>query len=51
MAAKLTQHCTHGDKTYEAGEIVKNAKIAKILMESGVAEEVVEEKSEEKGNE
>jgi len=40
MAVKLTQHCTHGDKVYESGEIVKNAKIEKILIAAGVAEDV-----------
>jgi len=40
MAARLTQHCTHGDKTYEAGDVVKNAKIEKVLIDAGVAEEV-----------
>ncbi len=46
MTAKLTSHCTHGDKEYEKGDVVKNAKIAQALIAAGVAIDVKEEKEE-----
>jgi len=38
MAVVVTTHCTHGDKSYEAGDIVKDAKVEKVLLAAGVAE-------------
>ncbi|MDX8384669.1 MAG: hypothetical protein R8M45_11350 [Ghiorsea sp.] len=42
MIVKVTQHVTHGDKTYEAGDTVSDAKVAKVLLAAGVAVEKTE---------
>jgi len=40
MAVKITQKCTHDDKEYDIGDVVKKVAVAKALVAAGVAEEV-----------